>query len=151
MQKNIICPKIIKQVADFLESKNHKCVEIIFNINTKRTHELNWCMKDICIVNTNSIHKNIEDKSIMKELCKFLKNNNHDCCEILHSDNSRFRWCMQDVCKQKLIYEDMARRQAEEDRFVEKLRSEGHTCISIMECYPSRTSWCRQDICVNIS
>ncbi|AFX93178.1 hypothetical protein CE11_01152 [Megavirus courdo11] len=150
MQNNI-CPKIIKQVADFLEEKNHKCVEIIFNANAKKTYKLNWCMKNICVTNTDSVYKNSEDKPIMKELCKFLKNNNHDCCEILYSSNPKFKWCMKDVCKQKLIYEDMARRQAEEDRFVEKLRSEGHTCISIMECYPSRTSWCRKDICVNIS
>ncbi|AKI78765.1 hypothetical protein [Acanthamoeba polyphaga mimivirus] len=153
MQKNNTCPTIIKQVVDFLEEKNHKCVEIVFNENAKKEHKLNWCMKNICTYNTNSVYQNgkMNDKLIMKELCKFLKDNNHDCCRIIGINNPKFKWCMKDVCKQKLMYEDMARRQAEEDKFVEKLRSEGHTCIRIMESYPSQTSWCRQNICVNIS
>ncbi|UFX99720.1 hypothetical protein QKC54_gp1017 [Megavirus baoshan] len=53
----------------------------------------------------------------MKELCKFLNNNNHDFCRIMYFNNLEFKWCG-DVCKQKLIYEDMAKRQKEEDRFM---------------------------------
>ncbi len=36
MQKNNTCPTIIKQVADFLEERNHECVEIVFNENAKK-------------------------------------------------------------------------------------------------------------------
>ncbi|AGF85758.1 hypothetical protein QJ854_gp024 [Moumouvirus goulette] len=151
MQKNMKCPEIIKQVADFLEENNHKCVEIVFNRNAKKPYKLNWCMKNICAKDINGIYNHNETKipPVMRELCKYLKNNNHECCEIIGINNHKFKWCMKDICKQKLIYEDMRRRQAQEDAFVEKLKNEGHTCIYIMESYPSQTGWCGKKVCVN--
>ncbi|BCS82509.1 hypothetical protein QLL95_gp0020 [Cotonvirus japonicus] len=153
MRKSNDCPKIINQVVDFLKGKNHQCTEILFDSQSKKQHKLTWCMKDVCITNSNNVDKNNDQRKtplIMKELCKFLKENDHACCMIIGMQNHKFKWCMKDVCERKLMYDDMARRQAEEDKFVEKLRNEGHTCIRIMESYPSQTGWCRQKICVNI-
>ncbi|AGC01567.1 hypothetical protein H012_gp899 [Acanthamoeba polyphaga moumouvirus] len=148
--ENNKCPNIINQVADFLKENNHTCVKIL---SDEKLYKLDWCMKDICVNNSNeSTISNKQNKTpvIMKQLCKFLKKKDHECCMIIGMNNHKFKWCMQDVCKDKLMYEDMKRRQAEEDAFVEKLRYEGHTCIYIMESYPSQTGWCRQKICVNM-
>nr|AEX63313.1 hypothetical protein mv_L1111 [Moumouvirus Monve] len=148
--ENKTCPKIINQVADFLKENNHKCVKI--QPDVKKSYKLSWCMKDVCVNNPNkSTITNIKNKTplIMRQLCKFLENKDHECCMIMGMNNHKFKWCMQDVCKDKLMYEDMERRQAQEDAFVEKLQNEGHTCIYIMESYPSQTGWCGQKICVN--
>uniref|UniRef100_A0A6G6ACS9 Uncharacterized protein n=1 Tax=Borely moumouvirus TaxID=2712067 RepID=A0A6G6ACS9_9VIRU len=150
MSKNKNCPKIIKKVADFLKDNNHSCVEILHD-RKKKSYELYWCMKDDCVLSHSLFGKSNQIPKIMKKLCDFLKKNNHECCSIIGTSNHEFEWCMKDICEEKLMIEDMARRQAEEDAFVEKLVREGHTCIYIMESYPSQTGWCEQKVCINLA
>lgn len=84
---------------------------------------------------------------IMKELRSFLESKNHMCMKIIGIDDHKFKWCEKDICQEKLMWEDMERRQKEEDAFYTKLKSEGHTCLFIMESYSSRTGWCGQTPC----
>jgi hypothetical protein len=98
-------------------------------------------------INNETCFKRTPVPKIMEEMASMLKAKGHQCVMIEGMTDHKFHWCGLDDCPKTKMYEDMHRRQKEQEALVDRLREEGHRCISIAESYPMQVMWCHQTPC----
>jgi hypothetical protein len=86
-------PKIMEELAEFLESKGHSCPMIIGTNN----HKFEWCGKDICprtiMENDMRQRQNQQEEHMDK-----LRSEGHTCITTMECYPVRIRWCEQNPC-----------------------------------------------------
>ena len=89
-------PKIMDEMAAFLESRGHSCVGIVGTSN----HKFEWCMKDDCPKTQiwDNMHKRAKD--VENEIQR-LKKDGHTCISIMESYPPQISWCNCDPCANK--------------------------------------------------
>ncbi len=91
---NETVPKILTDVAEFLNAKGHLCVQII-GIND---YELKWCQKDFCVIS----EEECKTKEINHEQMEFagkLADEGHKCISYTDSYPVEIGWCNETPCK----------------------------------------------------
>lgn len=89
-------PEIMRELAEFLKSRGHECIQIIGIAN----HKFRWCEKEEC-PDAQRYGQMRKKQQEQEAFVKLLKQRGHVCVYTMECYPMRVGWCEKEPCAEK--------------------------------------------------